>query len=69
MSNIPVTRCIAEAEQRVGAMQVLCSMLVGQLKGEARKLQEIKSALGPGYPQEDMDPAAPEEISAELLES
>ena len=49
-TDIAVTRCIAEAERRVGAMQVLCEMLTGQLKGEHRQLEEIKSALASHVP-------------------
>jgi hypothetical protein len=46
MSNeLAVANSIAEAEKRVNAMQVLCEILTGQVKGERRQLEEIKSAI------------------------
>lgn len=50
-------------------MQLLCEMLIGQAKAEGRQLAEIKSALASDRGQEDRGQAAPDELSAELLEN
>jgi hypothetical protein len=68
-TDIAVRQCIAEAEKRVDAMQVLCEMLTGQLKGERRQLQEVKAALAslvPGH--EASGQVAPGDISPKMLE-
>jgi hypothetical protein len=68
-TDIAVTRCIADAEKRVSAMQVLCEILTGQLKGERRQLEEIKSALAFPVPGSGANSPAvpPGDISPEML--
>jgi len=67
-SNAAVMVCIAEAEKRIDAMQVLCEILTGQVKGERRQLEEIKSAIGSPSAHEERGQAASGEISAAMLE-
>ena len=66
-----VAACIAAAEQRVDAMEVLCDILEGQLKGERRQLEEAKTALASPAPPGHGEPgyAAPGDTSVEMLES
>ena len=61
---------IAEAEKRVDAMQVLCEILTGQIKGERRQLQEVKAALVSLAPpgQEQQGCVAPGDSSLAMLE-
>ena len=61
-TDIAIKRCLAEAERRVDAMQVLCEILKGQVKGERRQLDEIKAAIA-----SDNGQAAQGEISPEML--
>jgi hypothetical protein len=72
MSNeSAVAACIAAAEQRVDAMQVLCEILTGQIKGAGRQLQEVKAALAspapPGHGETGY--AAPGDTSLAMLET
>ena len=67
-SNAAIADSIAEAEKRVDAMQVLCEILTGQVKGERRQLEEIKAALAshvPGHPERGQ--VASGDISPEML--
>ena len=70
-SDTTVARCIAEAEKRALAIEVLCGIINGQVKAELRQLDEIKAALAsparpgrgePGY-------ATPGDTSLAMLES
>jgi hypothetical protein len=67
-TNIAVTRCIAEAERRVDAMQILCEMLTGQIKAERRRLEEIKSAIASTGGHEQRGQVASGDIDATMLE-
>lgn len=67
LSDAAVSNSIAEAEKRVDAMQVLCEILTGQVKGERRQLQEIKAALNSSPGHEERRQVAPGDISPELL--
>jgi hypothetical protein len=72
MSNkSAVAACIAAAEQRVDAMQVLCEILTGQVKAERRQLEEAKAALDSPAPPGHGEPgcAAPGDTSLAMLES
>jgi hypothetical protein len=45
LSDAAVANGIAEAEKRIDAMEVLCEILAGQIKGERRQLDEVKEAI------------------------
>jgi hypothetical protein len=49
-SNAAVEVCIAGAEKRVDALEVLCGIFLGQVKAERRQLEKIKAALAPPVP-------------------
>ena len=61
-TDIVIKRCLEEAERRVDAMQVLCDLLTGQLKGERCQIDAIKAALV-----SDNGEAVQGEISPEML--
>jgi hypothetical protein len=67
-TDIAVARCIAQAERRVRAMQVLCEMLVGQAKAESRQLAEIKSAIAATGEKPQSSSGAPGDSSLAMLE-
>ena len=68
-ADSPVSRCIVEAEQRLGAIEVLCSIIVGQARAERRQLDELKTALASTAPgQQDGGQVAPSDTSLALLE-
>lgn len=63
-----VANSIADAEKRVDAMQVLCEILTGQVKGERQQLARIKAALASPVPgHEAGSQGAPGDISPEML--
>jgi len=68
-TDIACKKCIAEAERRLDAMQILCEMFLGQIKGERRKLEEIKAALASTVPGGGANTPAVSrgEISPEML--
>ncbi|MGD0261481.1 MAG: hypothetical protein ABSD29_16825 [Verrucomicrobiota bacterium] len=66
MSTAEIAETIAEAEKRIDAMQLLCEILTGQIKGTRWRLEEIKSALGPARPPNEME--QPADLSAAMLE-
>lgn len=66
-TDIAVTRCIAEAEKRLDAMQVLCEILTGQVKGERRQLAGIKAALASDCGHGEEGDMAPGQISPNML--
>ena len=71
MSNkLAVVACIAAAEQRVDAMQVLCEILTGQVKAERRQLEEARAALASPAPPGHGDQAimAPGDSSLAMLD-
>ena len=70
MSSDPtVAQCIAEAERRVDAIEVLCEIITGQVKGERRELQAIRSALAAPIPvHEERSPVAAGAIEPAMLE-
>jgi hypothetical protein len=70
-SSAAVSNSIAEAEKRVDAMQVLCEILTGQIKGERRQLQEVRAALASPAPPVRGEPGdvAPGDTSLALLSS
>ena len=65
-----IAASIAAAEQRVDAIEVLCSIITGQAKAERRELQAIRSAIdSPPVPdQEVREQVLPSDISAEMLD-
>jgi hypothetical protein len=63
LSDSTVARCIAEAERRVDAIEVLCEIITGQVKGERRELQELRSAIAAGQ----SPGATPSDIFVEAL--
>lgn len=66
--DIEIAHCIAAAEERIGAMEVLLEMAVGQLKGERRQIEELKAAVAsPVSSHEGSGPVAPAVISPEML--
>ena len=68
-TDSPVSRCIAEAEQRLGAIEVLCSIIVGQARAERKQLDELKIVLAPAAPgHQDGGQLAPGDTSLALLE-
>jgi len=69
--ELAVAACIAAAEQRVDAMQVLCEILTGQVKAERRQLEEARAALASTAPPGHGEPgcAAPGDTSLAMLES
>ena len=67
-TDIAVMRCIAEAERRVDAMQILCEMLTGQIKGERRRLEELQSVIASTGGHEQSGQVAPGDIDATMLE-
>jgi hypothetical protein len=68
LSNAAVANSIADAEKRVDAMQVLCEILTGQVKGERRQLARIKAALASPVPgPEASGQGEPGGISPEML--
>jgi hypothetical protein len=70
MSNeTAVANGFVEAERRVNAMEVLCEILAGQVKGERRQLAEIKAALASPVPGSGANAPAvpPGDISPEML--
>lgn len=68
-SNTTVSRCIAEAEKRLEAIDVLCSIISGQVKGERRELQAIRAALATPVPgPEGSGQVAPGNTSLAMLE-
>ena len=63
-----VANGIAQAERRIDAMQVLCEILSGQLKGERRQLEEIKTSLAsPALGQVESGPSGRPDIGPEML--
>lgn len=68
-SDFVCQRCIAEAEKRLDAMELLCEMVIGQLRGERRQLEEIKAALASPVPGDRANSPAvsPGDISPEML--
>ena len=62
-TDSPVTRCVAEAERRLSAIEVLCQIITGQVKAERRELQELRSAIAAGMAAD----ATPPDIFAEAL--
>jgi hypothetical protein len=68
-SNAAIARCIAEAERRVDAIEVLCEIITGQVKGERRELQAIRAALAAPVPgPEGSGQVAPGDTSIAMLE-
>jgi len=68
-SEIVVARCITEAEKRIDAIEVLCEIIRGQVKGERRELQAIRSALtAPGSYQEQAGSAAVGDAALAMLD-
>jgi hypothetical protein len=64
-----VERYIAETDRRVSAIEVLCEIVIGQVKGERRQLEEIRAALAspaPGH--QDGGQLAPGDTSLAMLE-
>ena len=62
-----ISRCIAEADRRLAALEVLCEMVIGQLKAERRQLEQLKAAVGLSTTgQEDHSP--PADFEASMLE-
>jgi hypothetical protein len=66
-TDIACKRCIEEAEKRLDAMQILCEMVIGQLKGERRQLEEIKAAIASAGKPEEERQAVPSDISPGML--
>jgi hypothetical protein len=62
-TDIVVTRCVAEAERRLSAIEVLCQIITGQVKAERRELQELRSAIAA----EKSPVPTPPDIFAEAL--
>ena len=67
MSSIEITRRIAEAEKRIDAMVVLCSVLLGQAKGERRQLEQLQAAIT-SPPAEETGHARSADIEADMLQ-
>ena len=67
LSDAAVAGSIADAEKRVDAMQVLCEILTGQVKGERQQLARIRAALASPAPGEAGSQVAPGDISPEML--
>jgi hypothetical protein len=66
--DVAVAHCLAAAEKRIGAMEVLCEMLIGQLKGERRQIEELKAAIAlPAPSREGRSQAEAGDISPEML--
>jgi hypothetical protein len=67
-SNAAVTSGIAEAERRVDAIEVLCSIIIGQAKAERRELQALRQAITSSVPGPDgSGQLPPGDISPEML--
>jgi hypothetical protein len=63
-----VNQCLAEAERRIDAMEVLCEIFVGQLKGERRQLEEVKRSIAFTAPvHKESGRTAPGDIEPEML--
>jgi hypothetical protein len=62
-SDSTIARCIAEAEKRADAIEVLCEIITGQVKGERRELQELRTAIAAGKSPD----ATPPDVFAEAL--
>jgi hypothetical protein len=68
LSDAAVANSIADAEKRVDAMQVLCEILTGQVKGERQQLARIKAAIAFPVPgTEASSQGTPDGISPEML--
>jgi hypothetical protein len=67
-TDIAVARCIAEAERRVDAIAVLCEIITGQVKGERRELQALRSALASPVPGHESGSVAAEDIGPAMLD-
>jgi len=68
-SNAAIARCIAEAERRNDAIEVLCEIITGQVKGERRELQILRAALAtPVLGHEETRQMAPGDISPDMLD-
>jgi hypothetical protein len=67
-TEIVAERCIAEAEKRIDAIEVLCDIIRGQVRAERRELWAIRSAIAsPAPSQSAIGQGAPGEISANML--
>jgi hypothetical protein len=67
LSEAAVADGIAGAEKRLDAMEVLCGILVGQVKGERHQLQELRRVLASPHGQKERDGGGQGEIGPEML--